>query len=240
MNLIKRTKNILFIGLITYPIICLVDALSSLGMVKYIIPLFDMRIAQSIQNDIVDQACRYRNNCYNPEQLLEYLKNHFEVIESVSLSSFVGDIALLEVQAYNPLASINTHLVLMDRPLVLNDLMYEKNVVDALEHLVAYEPVLAKPEIIQKVLEETRGKDILKKYSLTICNEHVIQLQDKKDVKCYLVCDSSALPDQKVDDAYALLKKTIQPDTSFNWIFDVRFKDQVIVKRGLRGNYGKV
>ncbi len=222
--------------IIIYPFVRVIDYGASIGTISYIVPVYDARISDALQQQISHHIDLCKSTSYNPKFLLDHLRETFDIIESLALTTYAADIAFLEVRAYNPLASINNDLVLIDRPALAHETMYEKQVVSQLESfMVANQQALENPALLEETYAVTAPQKILDNFMLTFYSEYYLLLKHRES-NYALICDRSTLNTRLIEQADALYAQN-NPD-QIAWLLDIRFEDQIIVKRGMRGTYG--
>lgn len=194
---------------------------------------------------------------YNPAALVSLLPQQFSCIKSVAIQSLAYNTAHITIAAFEPLAQVNTHLVVAEHGALLPADNYD---VDARAFVptisIATEYLTTSlPAGILATLTRCIHDGITENYELMLVGDHELRLCDKHNPQFSIVCDASGMPDENTLKKCDQLKTKLLAEATTNKLTklikaDVRFHDQIIVSRentrstkdggakNTRGNYG--
>ena len=239
MKLRKRCVQLIILTLIIYPILISIRKLTSIGMITHISPIIDTKLSLAMREQIIHQIHQYKYTTYNPSALIDHLKMLYPFVSSITIQPLASHIAVLELQAKEPILCLNSDSILLSPEVIVCSSAYALNVTSQLNLLSVVKLMFDQPSILFQIAQQAYEKDLFKRCNIFVETPHTVFLQDKAHHGFSIVCDSNKLPEEYLLQLCDVLKEKVCNEPS-DWMADIRFKDQIILKRGARGKYEKV
>lgn len=184
------------------------------------------------------------------QNVCNQLQEQFLCIKSTSYQLLADNSVQLNIIAYDPCCIVNQSHVLLDNDCIVSKDFFAEVITQNLscvymdsEEIANYEQTKLLSAFLQKITPE-----IIENYSIEWRDECMISLTDKQQKKFVIVCQADQAPDASMCIQCDQVKHELNEKgvfshrTKTNWIADVRFENQIIVRadKGGTGNGSRI
>lgn len=216
---------------------------SAITSIRYVTLDFDSNLSplccQLIKRKVALSAS---NGTYNPETIIQSIPADIRSIQSIEMQHLPYHTALITVHAFEPIARINVHYLLLENQSIVSADHYAEYSVAPLHAVTVPNPVpLSLNTTIVAGIKASINEKVFDYYTFYIGDENEWYLHDKHDPAFTICCNASALPISFLQTTYEKLKKKMKNKirAQTKWTADIRFRNQIILSMDKRGSYGK-
>jgi hypothetical protein len=193
-------------------------------------------LCEAIKEEIV---CLETNGIYNPQLIIDTVRNHFSVVQSIEIKQLPQHTAQVKIKAFEPLVHINNNQLLLKNQTIVAIDYYDSRKIASLPCITIAEPVPScVTQSVMAAIEQCIIGKIFDRYQLHIATLHEWHLYGVDDPSFIICCNAESLLVDTLPILYNQLKKQVREQGIARWVADIRFRDQIILAKGKRGQNG--
>ncbi len=239
MKKIRAKRVIQFLVLSCFPATIEKPKTLSIASIHHLMFAVDDALSDQSKQLMIAYADMLCYQDYNPRYLIDHLPIRFPFIKSVSVSYQGAGIALVSIDAHQPVTSINSDYIATENGQLFAAHVYSSHLnllaIEADQESLCHDlsPLVSCVMAINK-------QHIGDTYHISWHSEHKISLYDPV-LNIDLICTAEMIENFAQVEVFKekIMHKIIPDGTTTAWMADIRFKDQIIMAMEKRGNYGK-